>query len=179
MLIKVPISHTSSLAQTTKIVHLQRIWFSFLAFHNNRWIARLFTVASHKLPVSKLLYYLWNRKITKKYPSWLLPAGEPLPGKLFKQICIWEQRSPPLRASFGTVFTIVCFTIYCDPVVSRYFLHPDIYSWVKVSVNVWRSEGDYKQKHACTLQRSAMTKKCVKPFCFTASMMNAMLLMWY
>lgn len=119
-----PISHTSSLAQTTKIVHLQRIWFSFLAFRNNRWIARLFTVASHKLPVSKLLYYLWNRKITKKYLSWLLPAGEPLPEKLFIQICVWKQRSLLLQGFFCfcgfffcIIFTTVCFTIYRDPVV--------------------------------------------------------------
>lgn len=105
-----PISHTSLLAQTTKIVHLQRTWFSFLAFHNNRWIARLFTVASHKLPVSKLLYYLWNRKITKKYPSWLLPAGEPLPEKLFIQICVWEQR----------LLQLLLFVLFLQLFISQY-----------------------------------------------------------
>ena len=148
-----PISHTTSLAQTTKIVHLQRIWFSFLAFRNNRWIARLFTVASHKLPVSKLLYYLWNRKITKNYLSWLLPAGEPLPEKLFIQICVWEQRSLPLQFFLYYFYNCLFHNTpwpCCAVLPSRYFLHPDIYSWIEVSVNVWRREGEKKKSmHAC------------------------------
>lgn len=185
-----PVSHTSSLAQTTKIVHLQRIWFSFLAFRNNRWIARLFTVASHKLPVSKLLYYLWNRKITKKYLSWLLPAGEPLPEKLFIQICVWKQRSLLLQGFFvGFWWFFFWYYFYnclfhnipwpcCAALPSRYFLHPDIFSWIEISVNVWRSQ-EVGGKHAFLLERSAMNKKCLKPFCFTMTMMNEMLLMWY
>lgn len=127
-----PVSHMSLLAQTTKIVHLQGTWFSFPALRNNRWIARLFTVASHKLPVSKLLYYLWNRKITKKYLSWLLPAGELLPKKLLTQISAWEQRSSPLQF-FGVIFTIVYFAGSCcsgwTPVVLR--------SWAGIACTEW------------------------------------------
>lgn len=191
-----PISHTSLLAQTTKIVHLQRTWFSFLAFHNNRWIARLFTVASHKLPVSKLLYYLWNRKITKKYPSWLLPAGEPLPEKLIIQICVWEQRLLWLllfllllfysyNCSFHSILQPWLDSWpYCVAFPSRYFLHPDIDSQIKAFMDVWRSKEEKQRKkkkkstHAL-LQQSATNKKRLKPFCFTMTMMNEMFLMWY
>lgn len=189
-----PISHTSLLAQTTKIVHLQRTWFSFLAFHNNRWIARLFTVASHKLPVSKLLYYLWNRKITKKYPSWLLPAGEPLSEKLFIQICVWEQRLLWLLLFFCCCFTltIVHFTVFCNPDWTRgpIVLHSQagiscIQTFTVKSRHSWMCEGarrknkEKKKSTHALLQQSATNKKCLKPFCFTMTMMNEMFLMWY
>lgn len=148
-----PVSHTSLLAQTAKIVHLHRIWFSFLAFRNNRWIARLFTVASHKLPVSKLLYYLWNKKITKKYLSWLLPAGEPLPEKLFIQIRLWEQDSLLMQLLgyyyyyfYNCLFHSFLWP-YCAVLLSRYFLHSDICSWVEVSVNLKERGGKKKSVH--------------------------------
>lgn len=178
-----PISRTSLLAQTAKIVHLHRIWFSFLAFRNNRWIARLFTVAFHKLPVSKLLYYLWNKKITKKYLSWLLPAGEPLPEKLFIQICVWEQRSLLMQLlGFIIILTIVCFMISCDPGL--------LCSWAGISCTrtfavgsryLWTCKGvrGKKKQHTYMLQRSARNQKYLKPCCFAMTMMKEILLMWY
>lgn len=145
-----PISHTPSLAQTTKIVRLQGVWFSSLALCNNRWIARLFTVASHKLPVSKLLYYLWNRKITKKYLSWLLPAGEPQPEKLFVQICAWEQRSLPLPF-LGYYFYNYLFHNTLWPffavLPSRYFPHLDIYSWIVRYLRMCEGMRGEKENH--------------------------------
>lgn len=177
-----PISHTPSLAQTTKIVRLQGVWFSSLALCNNRWIARLFTVASHKLPVSKLLYYLWNRKITKKYLSWLLPAGEPLPEKLFVQICMGAKIAP--AAIFGVLFLQLfvsqyTVTLFCCAPEQVFPAPRHLQLNCEVSANVWRNEGGKRKSHGCMLQRSAMNKKCLKPFCFTMTMTNEMLPVLY